>query len=105
MPITPVGLFPFASCFSLLTSAGVQGSRVGRLDAGLALRGPLRPIGEPGRFHAAFAMMILLQVVLASHSRKSFLSLRFSISVPAQSAKMAACLSQRQKSRSVNLLK
>src|SRR4051812_14619178 len=63
MLMTPVGVFPFASCFSLLTSAGVHRSRALRLYAGFALRGPLRPIGEPGRFHAAFAMMILLQVL------------------------------------------
>src|SRR3954470_23134543 len=63
MLMTPVGVFPFASCFSLLTSAGVHRSRARRLYAGFALRGPLRPIGEPGRFHAAFAMMILLQVL------------------------------------------
>ncbi|MBR0839212.1 hypothetical protein JQ607_03305 [Bradyrhizobium liaoningense] len=61
--MTPVGVFPFASCFNLFTSAVDHGWRARRLYAGFALRGPLRPIGEPGRFHAAFAMMTLLQTL------------------------------------------
>ena len=34
MLITPVGVLPFASCFSLLTSAGVHGCRARRLYEG-----------------------------------------------------------------------
>ncbi|MFL6973245.1 MAG: hypothetical protein ACJ8F2_15150 [Xanthobacteraceae bacterium] len=51
--ITPVGVLPFANCRNILTSALDHGSRMLRLYLGLALRGPRRPIGEPGRRHAA----------------------------------------------------
>ncbi|MGY3695075.1 hypothetical protein ACVIGA_005155 [Bradyrhizobium sp. USDA 3240] len=54
--ITPVGVFAFASDRSWLTSLSVQGRRERRLYLGLAFRAPFLPIGEPGRFHAAFAM-------------------------------------------------
>jgi len=47
--ITPVGVFPFASCFNVLRSAVDQGSRERRLYWGFAFRGPFLPIGELGR--------------------------------------------------------
>jgi hypothetical protein len=54
--MTPVGVFPFANSFSILTSVVVQRSRDRRLYEGFALRGPFFPIGEPGRFQDAFAI-------------------------------------------------
>jgi hypothetical protein len=49
--MTPVGVLSFASDFSSLTSDRSHGSPERRLYFGLALRAPVRPIGEPGRFH------------------------------------------------------
>jgi hypothetical protein len=54
--MTPVGVFAFASAFSSLTSCCVQGSPERCLYFGFALRGPFFPMGDPGRFHAAFAI-------------------------------------------------
>src|SRR3954452_23056375 len=62
---TPVGVFCFANAAKFRTSSLVQGSRRRALYLGCALRGPFLPIGEPGRFHAAFAMC------LASKKEKS----------------------------------
>jgi hypothetical protein len=62
--ITPVGVLPFASCFSLFTSVVDQGCRDRRLYEGFTFRGPFLPIGEPGRFYAALAIEILRQVAI-----------------------------------------
>ena len=48
--MTPVGVLPLASVLNSRTSDVSQGSPERRLYLGLALRGPVRPIGEPGRF-------------------------------------------------------
>src|SRR3954468_13361533 len=58
--MTPVGVLPFASDFSSRTSPVSQGSPACRLYFGWAFRGPFFPIGEPGRFQAAVAMIVLL---------------------------------------------
>src|SRR3954469_4809817 len=50
--ITPVGVLPRASLRNSRTSAADQLLPRLRLYFGWALRGPLRPIGEPGRFQA-----------------------------------------------------
>src|SRR4051812_38336188 len=54
---TPVGVFCLASALRFFTSSLVHGSRERCLYFGFALRGPVLPIGEPGRFHAGCAMM------------------------------------------------
>jgi hypothetical protein len=45
---TPVGVFSRASAFSSFTSAADQGWPAFCLYRGFALRGPFRPIGDPG---------------------------------------------------------
>lgn len=52
--ITPVGVLARASSRNLRTSAARQLCRMLRLYFGFFLRGPLRPMGEPGRFQARF---------------------------------------------------
>jgi hypothetical protein len=63
-PITRVGVLSRASCRSLRTSLALQFLFLLRVYFGLALRGPLRPIGEPRhsqlkRPRAVFAIVSL----------------------------------------------
>src|SRR4029434_1575501 len=63
-PITGVGVLSRASCRSLRTSLALQFLFLSRVYFGLALRGPLRPIGEPRhsqlkRPRAVFAIVSL----------------------------------------------
>src|SRR3954451_11961798 len=51
--MTPVGVLPLASSLNVRTSWVVHSFFMLRLYLGCALRGPVRPIGEPGRFQAA----------------------------------------------------
>src|SRR4051794_10768492 len=78
--ITPVGVLPRASFFNSFTSRDDQLLLWLRLYFGLALRGPLRPIGEPGRFHdalrefrrAMIGILKLLQVLLANRKASTW---------------------------------
>src|SRR5215203_3315143 len=68
--MTPVGALPLASDFNSRISADFQGSPAWRLYFGWAFLGPFFPMGDPGLFHAAVAMVVLLRLgsrVLRGH--------------------------------------
>jgi hypothetical protein len=58
--MTHVGVLPLARDVSRRISADSQGSPACRLYFGWAFLGPFFPIGDPGLFHAAVAMLMLL---------------------------------------------
>src|SRR4051794_32086254 len=58
--MTPVGVLPLARDFNSRISADSQGSPACRLYFGWAFLGPFFPMGDPGLFHAAVAMVMLL---------------------------------------------